>query len=426
MKKLLLFAIAALTFGSASAYEQADGTWKWEGVAAPAMTSGSSLKCYIRNAQTGEFMATAKTTTVVDNAIDDKAFTACNAGVFTIAYETGIGNQYGFSIKNSNNRYVTWGGATSGMDLEVNANQIKKIGILGLAKWAYLLFDDEGTAATGYKIFYPSDFGQNYYLYLQDDHKTLTKSSKVNEESPYIRWQFIASEEMKAYHEYMHQHDVLNLYNTTFGSDIKNEHEYTNVYVHRTFKAGYNTIALPFAVADVAAAFGAGAYVSKFTGAEKVDDTYTLTFTKQNKIEPNVPYILHLDEATSGVLTFENTTVFSEQSNTAAYAGWTFHSNFLPNQSMEGKYGVVNSNAKIMRGSETSKINGLSAYFTFSGTSSSVRAIFVDPETEVTEIVNLEAVGTDNGQTIYNLAGQRINNATNGVNIINGRKVIKK
>lgn len=431
MRKILLSLLAALSFGTASAKEQADGTWKWEGVAAPEMTSGASLECYIRNVQTGEFLATASFTTVVDNAVDNIAYKNCNAGVFTIAYANdGWGDQYGFTIKNSNNRFVTWGGQNVppliNLDLDVNSRSIKKIGIGNAAKFAYLLFS-EGTPSTGYMIYFPSDFGKNWYLYLKDDHKTLTKSSQENETSPYINWQFISKDEMKEYHEYVQKNNVLNLYNTTLGSDIKNNHEYTKVHVHRALKAGYSTIALPFNVADVEAAFGEGAYVSKFTGATYENGVYTLNFTKQKNIVANEPYILHLDAATPGVITFENTTVVSEVSVSSANSnGWTFHSNFLPNQSMENKYGVVNSTAKVMRGTAKSTINGLTAYFTFDGTASSAQAMFLDEKGELTDIQQLEAVGTENGKTIFNLAGQRINNAANGINIINGRKVIKK
>lgn len=415
MKKLLLIALAALSFGTASADKQADGTWKWCGMEAPAEAKGTSMKCYIRNVQTGEFLKSASFTTVVDNS------TSCSADLFTIEWKENWTND-GLAIKNKGGKYITWGGVGVNTSLGVNENNVRNL----IVYFAYIHFRD-GSAENGYKIYY-GGLTDSWYLFLGDDLKTLKKSGSENEESPYIYWQLISKEEMDKYHEYVHDNDVLNLYKGTFGSDIKNGHQYTNIYVHRQLKAGYNTIALPFNVANVEAAFGAGAYVSKFTGATVENGVYTLTFTKQSYIVANEPYILHLNAATPEVLTFPNTTAVSEESvSTANYEGWTFHSNFLPNQPMKDKYGVVNSTAKIMRGSGSATINGLTAYFTFNGTAlNSVQAIFVDGQGELTDIQQLEPVGTENGQTIYNLAGQRVSNATNGINIINGRKVLKK
>lgn len=439
MKKLLLIALAALSFGSASAHEQADGTWKWCGSEKPAETEGASGTYYIRNVQTGMFLKTAETTLYVDN---DKTC-AVNGSLFTFVFHNQkdadkwalFNGKYGYKndgylITNANGKYLTWAGALL-FDLDVNRDDPYKSTLTS----QYVTHMMAGSKEEGYNIWFPSNIANtgissgNYYLYVDESNpNTLTKSSKEDEKSPFAHWQLISQDEMNLYHQYLVDHDVLNLYKTQFGSDIKNGYTYTNIYVHRALKAGYNTIALPFDVDDVEAAFGEGAYVSKFTGAEEVDGaSYTLTFTKQKNIEANVPYILHLNAATPEVTTFKNTKAVNEVSESATFAGWTFQSNYLPNQSMKDKYGVVNSTAKIMRGTETATINGLTAYFTFNGTAlNSVQAIFVDGQGELTDIQQLEAVATENGQTIYTISGQRVNNAVNGINIINGRKVLKK
>lgn len=90
---------------------------------------------------------------------------------------------------------------------------------------------------------------------------------------------------------------------------------------------------------------------------------------------------------------------------------------------MTGKYGVVPSTGKIQKGSANATMKGFRAYFELPTSANGARMI-IDGE-DVTAISSI-ITDAENVNAIYNLNGQRVNAATKGVYIINGKKMIIK
>ena len=71
----------------------------------------------------------------------------------------------------------------------------------------------------------------------------------------------------------------------------------------------------------------------------------------------------------------------------------------------------------------TANLKGFRVYFTVDG-SSPVKALGFDFEDNATGVEDLN-LDVNLNETIYNIAGQRLNKTQKGINIINGKKVLK-
>lgn len=211
---------------------------------------------------------------------------------------------------------------------------------------------------------------------------------------------------------------ILTHTNTSFlvlKSDVNDEYEtgiYENVMVDRVLRAGYSTLCVPFNA--TVSEFTNGdleAYVAYLSGAEKdVDGSYTLEFTNTDKIEANKPYIIYLSEVLNTPIV-KNKPVYSESPKTITVGDWSMTGNYSI-MSMEGLYGVAN-NSKIMKGSSTSTLKGLSAFLT-GPSGATVKTRIVGEDVNQIECVGNEAqvVG------IYNTSGVRITVPQRGINIL--------
>ena len=84
-------------------------------------------------------------------------------------------------------------------------------------------------------------------------------------------------------------------------------------------------------------------------------------------------------------------------------------SNYTPNFSMEGKYGVLNSTGKIQKGANGSTLNAFTAYFTYTG-AANVKAVvsYLDNEGELTKIEGVDFDDSTENETIYDLQGRKV------------------
>ena len=180
---------------------------------------------------------------------------------------------------------------------------------------------------------------------------------------------------------------------------------------------------------------GGGMNATLETGLEAYELTKAeagqLTFTKVNSIAAGKGYVIH--NTTSGALTLTWQTnaeqVYLDETNqkeesVAAIDGVKIIGT-LQTITTDGNQWLLSGN-QIKKGNGA-RISPYRAYFTgVSAAAAGARAIFIDGETTKIGSINTNGeINVENG-IIYNLAGQRVQNPTKGIYIINGKKVVIK
>lgn len=200
---------------------------------------------------------------------------------------------------------------------------------------------------------------------------------------------------------------------------------YRKVFVNNTLKLGYSTIALPFNT-TVETLTGRAANDNDWVAQLSVvtynaKDGYSLYFKKSNTIEANQPYILHLGSAVDSPVFTNVSVVAAEEATKNATNGvyltdWTMHSNYSHNFDMEGKYGVVNGEGILKKGTTGSTLKAFHAYMT-GPAAAGVKAAYLDEDEAdgILELLNAEATEPEN---IYDLQGRQLPRAGKGINII--------
>ncbi len=186
------------------------------------------------------------------------------------------------------------------------------------------------------------------------------------------------------------------------------------VSVKITMNKEYGTMILPAGCTRVTG-------LDIYSVNETVGNTLTLTPVEGNYIA-KTPYIIHAEEESKYTLVCWNTNSGTHTS------GWLT--------------GVLNSETDIPSGSymlATNKSTGVQAFYKVSGSGvkcainkcyltvpneTQARTLYLDIDGEITAIEEVFGDETEQG-AIYNLAGQRLTKAQKGINIINGKKIIK-
>ena len=200
-----------------------------------------------------------------------------------------------------------------------------------------------------------------------------------------------------------------------------------NVELKYTAKAGWNTIALPFAVADLSV-FGEGVKAYQLTGY----NDGALSFEPVSDLKAGFPYVLYVETVAeaNGNFKFEGvditaTEAIKETAGDPIIGFAYFFATYAPMAAgtMAGKYGVVPSTGKIQKGGANATMKGFRAYFELPAGANGARMI-IDGE-EVTSISAIDVIGQDNN-AMYNLNGQRVNRTAKGIYIVNGKKMVVK
>ena len=205
-----------------------------------------------------------------------------------------------------------------------------------------------------------------------------------------------------------------------------------NVTVTRSYVAGWNTLALPFALTSemIEAHFPAAARFYTLTGYNAT--TKELTFTNVTSLAAGEPAIVYMPEAITNASAnytmdfgLTNVTVTSATMGNAdhTYNGVSMKANFSDELSMDGKHGVTAA-GKLAPGSSTATLKSLRAYFTGVPQGAGVRIVVIDEATGISCVVGREL--SVEGQS-YNLQGQRVESLKKGgLYIKNGRKIVMK
>jgi hypothetical protein len=197
-----------------------------------------------------------------------------------------------------------------------------------------------------------------------------------------------------------------------------------NVTLTYTKGAGkLGTICLPFATTTEELSTKYGVIVKIYELTSHAGNV--ISFSGVENLNAGQPYLIYSDEELSGELTFADKAVVATASTTEA-SGVTFHGIYAPTSA--GNWGAewygVTSEGKIAKGTNTTTMNGLRAYFT--GNVANARIFIVDDEnTTGIAAINREGMTIDNA-AVYNLSGQKVQHAKKGLYIVNGKKVVIK
>lgn len=198
------------------------------------------------------------------------------------------------------------------------------------------------------------------------------------------------------------------------------------VVLNRKFKAGWNTVCLPFPVT----AARLGSNVTTYTLSTPSGDAITFSKTTSN-IAKNTPFLANFPSEVNSI-TFASRTINEDKTPLVKTCGdWTFTGSYEPSISMEGKWGVVNDGSKVRKGGASSTLKSTRAYLEYNGTANvnEMRIIIDGEETTITEIDGMPVGNFD----VYNLQGVRVRQNVNsldglnkGIYIVNGKKHIVK
>lgn len=213
---------------------------------------------------------------------------------------------------------------------------------------------------------------------------------------------------------------------TVAPEDLPTSGSQSVVVVKYSAKKGWNTICVPFKIADadLEAIFGEGYKVYDFKSYKDGE----LGFQEVNALNrvAGYPYIVYSENPA----TFEEpgyivTTVSFRSVNYDEYNGARFQGTFapMPVGTMEGKYGVTPT-GKIQKGGANAWMKGYRAYFELpEDANPSKLAITIDGQTIATGIDAVEMLNELNGN-VYDLQGRKVNSAKKGIFIQNGKKII--
>ena len=197
------------------------------------------------------------------------------------------------------------------------------------------------------------------------------------------------------------------------------------VLLKRKFAAGWNTVCLPFAINDVEAFFGTGAKAYDFTAYNTTNGE--LNFSTVSTLSASYPYVVYVPEAITEPMKLQNITIssYNDYGYYRTSNGVKFQGTYAPIAAGEwGASGVVyglTTDGHIRKAGANASIKGFRAYFDIpAGTE--IKAISFD---DIEDAISLIQTDAEENDAIYNVAGQRVQKMQKGINIINGKKILK-
>ena len=199
---------------------------------------------------------------------------------------------------------------------------------------------------------------------------------------------------------------------------------YPEVTMTRTIKADkWNTFCVPFDMTEeeIADKLGENAEVKELTDATLNGDNYTLTFSDADEIEAGKPYMVKVENAISSISLTDKT--ISSSNTPTTVGGVTFTGVYTNGLAPRGSF-IISNNYFYNVDSDVA-LKAFRGYITV-GSGSSVKAlnyVFDDDADGISTIENGQL--TIDNAPIFNLAGQRIQKMQKGINIVNGKKILR-
>lgn len=216
---------------------------------------------------------------------------------------------------------------------------------------------------------------------------------------------------------------------------------YGRVEVKRTIKGGsdgeygvWNTFCVPFDMTaeQITDNFGADAEVKELDGLNVVSGTnFNMHFGDATQIEAGKPYMIRVQDAVSSIVVY-NADVTTKDNDEEYHADTTvddgngnsitFYGNYT-SQNAPRDFFIISSNKFYFVDSDVN-LKGFRGYIGVTeARGAQVRALNFTTD-ELTTGVSLN-VNVNENENVYDLSGRMLNKTQRGVNIVNGRKVIK-
>lgn len=201
---------------------------------------------------------------------------------------------------------------------------------------------------------------------------------------------------------------------------------YDYVTLKRTFAAGWNTVCLPFTINDVEGFFGTGAKAYEYSKY----DNGELNFAAVTTLSASYPYIVYVPTAMTEDIELTDITVASADaspwytSKNGAYLRGTYApiaaGEWTKSAETDVIYGLT-TEGRIAKAGANASMKGFRAYFDIPS-GSSVKALRFE---DIEDAISLIQTDAEENEAIYNVAGQRVQKMQKGINIINGKKILK-
>ena len=206
----------------------------------------------------------------------------------------------------------------------------------------------------------------------------------------------------------------------SFGTN--SDFDVTSVTMTRTLKGEkWNTFCVPFGMTseEISAQFGADAKVKELSGATLNGENYNMTFSDASTIEAGKPYMVKVASDVTSI-SLGNKTIKGDI--TPATAGdVTFTGVYNNGKAPMGSF-IISNNVFYNVDSDVT----LKAFRGYITVGSGVKALTFDFDDDATGISLMEDGRSQmEDGAIYNVAGQRINKMQRGINIVNGKKILK-
>ena len=209
-------------------------------------------------------------------------------------------------------------------------------------------------------------------------------------------------------------------FNETFENTFAPAKLLADVTISRTIKEGYNTVCLPFDLTaeQVAAAFGDGTKVYAFSENSDDANNATINFTETSTISANVPVLVKATKASDSQV-FENVRIIGPTADPKVEGkNFDFVGTYAPMTVAEGDYFI--GGGKLYKSKGNTNMNAFRAYIQ-AKTDAPVKLFIGDFETSINEL----NATPDLSEATFNVAGQRIAGMQKGINIVNGKKILK-
>ena len=212
------------------------------------------------------------------------------------------------------------------------------------------------------------------------------------------------------------------------GSSLSAKNDMRVTLKRRFDNKSWNTVCLPFALdaADITAIFGKGARVAAFTGVKGTD----LLFTSVDKMEAGKPYIIQPTDVLPSPMIIDDVNITATEAASVEQGGYTLKGSFAPMavSAADNTKLVLSTTAddnQLAVPTEDGMVAGFGAVVLNPAKTAGLRILIDGVATGITAPGITTAEGTANDR-IYNLNGQRVDQMGRGVNIVNGKKIIKK